>query len=45
MLVCCNDWTEEVELLKKESDREWLKTNTVLMPVLNNLFPEQAGGA
>ena len=45
MLVCCNDWAEEVQLLKKPSDREWLETNTVLMPVLKNLFPETNGGA
>ena len=37
IIIACNDWVELVAELKKESDRGWLESNSVLIPVLTKL--------
>ena len=39
IIIACNDWVELTAALKKESDREWLESNSVLIPVLEKLSP------
>ena len=37
IIIACNDWLELTGRLKKESDREWLEANSVLIMVHNKL--------
>ena len=39
IIIACNDWVELTAALKKESDREWLESNCVLIPVLQKMYP------
>ena len=39
IIIACNDWVELTGALKNESDREWLESNSVLIPVLEKLYP------
>ena len=37
IIIACNDWVELTSALKKESDREWLESNCVLVVVMEKL--------
>ena len=39
IIIACNDWVELTGRLQKESDREWLESNSVLSHVLEKLYP------
>ena len=41
IIIACNDWVELTGGLKKESDREWLESNSILSHVLEKLYPSR----
>ena len=34
IIIACNDWVELTSKIEKESDKEWLESNSVLIVVL-----------
>ena len=42
MIIASNDWVESVEELGKESDRDWIRQNQVLLRVEGKMYIEEA---